>query len=992
MRIRFDRFTLDTERRELWRSDSLVALTPRGFDVLEYLVTNRHRVIAVDELREHVWKVAAISASAVPTSIASLRDALADDATSPAIIGTVRGRGYRFIASVEEDSPRLGTTKLVGRAVHIEAIQADLLNCLAGGPRLFVLRGASGTGKSWLLAEGGDLAERHGYRAIHVSIPETGRAPALWPWTEVVKRISGHRETRNAESPIHVELLPSASPAHERTDPSGPIDKARALFLRCERIAKTVGGATTKTPIAIVFDDFHRADGDSIRVLDHLLRNNTTAKLFILAASREPERSNHGPLELGVVSWPRTRVMTLHSFSFAEASEIVRSGLGARATPELISSLQEASGGNPFLLSQAIAAVAGGDEVDPSAIRSGGVLRAALSLARGLPDRSLLLLALGSVLGRAFDASTLARVADCNPSELVASLQPAVESALIQHDGGAGFRFAHLLIRDALYAEIPLRDRAFAHMRCADVLAESRAPSSEVAFHYGQAMLVGGAEGALRYSRRAAAEARRQQALDSVPRFLEAAVAASESCGALRTEDRLSLLADLGESQIAAARRTDGRATLERCVALATAAGDASAIARAALEFAPGSLALEVGVHDPIRERLLRSALRFRSELQPDVVAQLLAHYSLSIAWADRGDEQEAAASEALSLSETTTVPGTRAIALVAKCWVLGGPTNASKRRALIEQLGHIAQEVGALDLILMHRILNITSLAEASEFDRVASEIASYRADIETASLPHFRWYAEMFDAMNALRMGRFSEASALAEQFLQIGIRANDNGAVISYGCHCAYQLWETGRPLHAAALAEEFTSRYPAVSAWTAGLALFELDAGSADGARDRLERLFDVVVESPKHPVWTGGAALLAEGCSRLNMRTQASRLYDLLLPGDGATGMMGLSVVSAGPISRYLGVLAAALGRSDESISRLRSAIAQERRHQGVTWCTKSEIDLAEVLAQRRAPGDIDEALKVARGAANTARKTGLELIQARAERLVNRLG
>lgn len=55
MQFRFGDHNLDTERRELRRGGTLVALEPQVFDLLVYLVQNRDQVVSKDDLFQSVW-------------------------------------------------------------------------------------------------------------------------------------------------------------------------------------------------------------------------------------------------------------------------------------------------------------------------------------------------------------------------------------------------------------------------------------------------------------------------------------------------------------------------------------------------------------------------------------------------------------------------------------------------------------------------------------------------------------------------------------------------------------------------------------------------------------------------------------------------------------------------------------------------------------------------------------------------------------------------
>jgi DNA-binding winged helix-turn-helix (wHTH) protein len=63
----FNDFALDTERRELRRGAKLVAMAPQVFDVLEYLIRNRERVVSKDDLLASIWNGRIVSESARST-------------------------------------------------------------------------------------------------------------------------------------------------------------------------------------------------------------------------------------------------------------------------------------------------------------------------------------------------------------------------------------------------------------------------------------------------------------------------------------------------------------------------------------------------------------------------------------------------------------------------------------------------------------------------------------------------------------------------------------------------------------------------------------------------------------------------------------------------------------------------------------------------------------------------------------------------------------
>src|SRR5215475_11722225 len=102
---RFADFRLDPDNACLWRGTQSIALTPKAFDVLYYLITHPDRLVTKDTLLDAVWPETAISDTVVRIAIGELRRALGDTAQAPRFIATVHRRGYRFVALVTVVDP-----------------------------------------------------------------------------------------------------------------------------------------------------------------------------------------------------------------------------------------------------------------------------------------------------------------------------------------------------------------------------------------------------------------------------------------------------------------------------------------------------------------------------------------------------------------------------------------------------------------------------------------------------------------------------------------------------------------------------------------------------------------------------------------------------------------------------------------------------------------------------------------------------------------------
>jgi len=104
LRYAFGDFSLDTERRELRRAAALVAVAPQVFDLLEYLIRNRERVVSKDDLLADVWGGRIVSESALATRINAVRGAIGDSGEAQRFIRTLPRKGLRFVGDVRQEA------------------------------------------------------------------------------------------------------------------------------------------------------------------------------------------------------------------------------------------------------------------------------------------------------------------------------------------------------------------------------------------------------------------------------------------------------------------------------------------------------------------------------------------------------------------------------------------------------------------------------------------------------------------------------------------------------------------------------------------------------------------------------------------------------------------------------------------------------------------------------------------------------------------------
>ena len=114
MVYRLGEVEIDCTTFEIRRRNVVVAIEPKVYDVLLYLVRNRHRVITKTELLSNVWPSTIVCESALTRCVSIARTVVGKDVC----IKSLYKRGYRFIGNVEEASPAAFRTETSATANH----------------------------------------------------------------------------------------------------------------------------------------------------------------------------------------------------------------------------------------------------------------------------------------------------------------------------------------------------------------------------------------------------------------------------------------------------------------------------------------------------------------------------------------------------------------------------------------------------------------------------------------------------------------------------------------------------------------------------------------------------------------------------------------------------------------------------------------------------------------------------------------------------------
>ncbi|WP_261570972.1 ATP-binding protein [Frankia gtarii] len=506
---------------------------------------------------------------------------------------------------------------LIERDGELKRVEEVLASAVAGRGAALLVEGAAGIGKTVLLAAARDLAASRGVRVLSATGAELEREHAFGIVRQLLEPVL-RRADRQQRAELFEGTAALAEPVlMERTDRTGGTlgGILYGLYWTCANLAD-------RAPLLLAVDDVHWADDASLRFISYLARRMVDLPVLLLLAAR-PISNVGSDLVDSTLAGLRLETLRLDALSTDAVGELVREQLSADADDEFCRACAHASGGNPFLLTEALNALRA-DGVHPVAaetgrldtLRADNVSRALLvRLARLGPDAARMARAV-TVLGPDAMLWHAASLADLEETRAASAIDALIYEGILV--SGQPLTIAHPLIRTAIYSDTDSSRRALAHKWAARLLQAGNAPAERLGMHLlnceptNDQWVVAGL-------RAAAAEALARGAPEPATVLLERALAEPPAVEALS-----GLLLEAGLA-LGMANRPDRAATVMReALDLAT---DPSAQAEIALSL--GALMTMLGRGDEavaILERVRSSG--FRDE--PDLSRRLLAGIALA--------------------------------------------------------------------------------------------------------------------------------------------------------------------------------------------------------------------------------------------------------------------------------------------------------------------------------------------------------------------------
>jgi DNA-binding CsgD family transcriptional regulator len=384
---------------------------------------------------------------------------------------------------------------LLGRAHELRAVDAVLDESRRSG-RILLVEGEAGIGKTRLAEEA--LARAGGFTVLRGGCEEL--------------------EQGRAFGPLARALAPHLDEGLSGDDAYGGV----------ETVLATLETLAARAPVLLVVEDLHWSDHATLRTMLAIGRSLVHLRLALLATMRPVPRN--AELEGVLERLPRdsTRRLALGPLGEDAAVALATEVAGAPPGAGLAAALR-GTGGNPLFLVELLEALRddGGLEIvdgrcELRTTRLPPTLnRTVLRRLRVLPDETMEVLRVASVLGSSFLPAHLGVVMRRHVVDLLSALRDAIAAGVItEHDDR--LRFRHDLIRDAVYTDLPHALRVALHAEAGKALDEAGAPAETVAEHVVLGANAGDAD-TIGWMRRAAADLT-NRAPQTVVRLLERAL------------------------------------------------------------------------------------------------------------------------------------------------------------------------------------------------------------------------------------------------------------------------------------------------------------------------------------------------------------------------------------------------------------------------------------------------------------------------------------
>ena len=1009
--IAFGSLEIDSDLRQIRYRGREIPTQPLVFDLLHYLASRSGVVVSKDDLVRDVWKGAAVSDSAISQAISLLRRTLRASVGSSVLVRTVWGHGYRFVASSQRlnpDQSRAATDTehdsaglLLDRTRELAALNAALRDAEAGRGSVAIVSGEPGIGKTRLIKEATGDAYALSHHVFWVTGRQGDASPSYRPWRQLLRACARDLDSSTLREPSGeaAEYLSWIVPelVHAAATDTDVEPQAVSRLALVDAVTALLSRVAADHPLVVVFDDAHAADSASLHMLAHVARAAYTMPLLVIIAHRDAEARRRPDVAriVGELAGDATNIR-LRGIGDDGVARLVADSVDRSSAADVVATLQAWTAGNPFLLEEAVNALAttNGSARTPTTPRR---LKLSVGAAAFIAQRLDLLspstrelLRVAALMGEAFSLRELAAACDQSDEVVLADLREAVDDGVLVADSLADtrLRFRSGYFREALESELSDAARAELHYDIGDAIERLNRPHLEtriesLAYHFLRGAAHGDRRRAIDYAEAAAARAMKRFGYDDAGAYLEAALDLFDNEQMDDEPRRCEILLALGSCR----QKVDGLESARRIFGLAAQLarelGRPDLLARSALGFAPWTSygdAGDVGVHH--LEEALAALPSKASALKAALLARLAHALDGTAGTHTPRDRITGLAKQAVRMARRSADLPTLGRALFAARWVDWHPATFASRRTRIRELMSVSEKLDSSEIAVIGegwRVADALEVGDPTSLDDAMRRHAALATQLrETEHL----WWSAVWRAMRALMEGRLAQSEDLVGRALEIGRRVYpDNACLVAHVQECQLHA-DRGLLERALGDLEGAVNKRPAELEADATVhcrkARLLAGLGRLVEARRELEYVahddFGMLAPDMKY---SDNLAALAVTCAALDDRVRARAIYRRLKAAGGRNLVFGPGLLAAGPAALYRGVLAGVLGHHHLAKRQFSSALAMSRRMGWVPLAAETQYQYASALLRRGRRDDRATATRLLDDAERAADALGL---------------
>jgi tetratricopeptide (TPR) repeat protein len=731
-------------------------------------------------------------------------------------------------------------------------------------------------------------------------------------------------------------------------------DEAQARRFRLfESVAEVLALAAAARPLVVVLEDLHWGDSGSMLLVGHILRRAVSAPLLVIGTYRTTEVGEQHPLK----SLPDGTLVEVTRLSAAETTQIV---LELLPENDLAERIYAETAGNPLFILESARSLAQGGELAPLPGGIGEVIDRRL---RRLSSDASTVIGIGAVLGRSFTVTEVGRISGLPEHRLLDAVDEALAAGVIEEtpDTRDTLSFTHALLREVRYRQHSRPRRTALHHAAAEAIRSLYALEldehlADLATHLeASARDLSSARAAVEALRQAGEQAAARQAFEDAAGWFERATALFEAARP-SAAGRCDVLLSLAETLRAADRVDDARVAASDAAAAARELGDGERLARAAFAFVGSNLVFKAGRPDRQDIALLEEAVEALPPASTGIRVRLLARLCSAIYYSERFDEVPGIAARTYELASRGDDKDTLGWSYYTRFWAALEPDGVEDARLAMERLEPIAANSASLELTSETAMVQWYGLLRAGRPDLLAIELEQSRERILKTGIPIYRWFADAIGAVLAVTQGRLADAEAMIADVARRGA-AIDRHDLPRFATIPMLQLRHHQGRLH------ELIEPLRIVVANNPGLPLWRyilLEALTAAGEIDEAVRLLrELAVDDfgwlRRDVNWLWAMTAASSACVGLRDADVAAVLYRLLAAVPPQSVVCGPALGFFGPVHRYLGALAAVLGRPDRAEEHFRVAISELEAAGAVPLAEATRTQRDQLLRRAETP-------------------------------------